>query len=114
MTQKAARDPNDLLTKLKSWAIEVSNDGTKNSRVTIDRRKNNNDSNNSPVTVNFKISHVPSETFYFFRLRQTGKNDTGSDCLACSLMEIFATILDEWHQITFKSFPCRDRLFVTV
>ena len=56
---------------LKSWVIEVSNGGS--SWTEIDRRDNN-DLNDESVTVNFKISKVPSESFRFFHLSQTGKN----------------------------------------
>ena len=75
---------------LKSWVIEVSNDG--HSWTEIDRRDDNNDLNSSWVTVNFKISRVPSESFRFFRLRQAGKNHQGDYCLDLSALEIFGTL----------------------
>ena len=42
---------------LKSWVIEVSNDGS--SWTEIDRRDNNHDLNNRTVTQNFKVLQVP-------------------------------------------------------
>ena len=54
---------------LKSWVIEVSNDGS--SWTEIDRRDNNNDLNHRYAIANFKIFPVPSDCFRFFRLRQT-------------------------------------------
>ena len=58
---------------LKSWVVEVSNDGS--SWTEIDRRDNN--VNDKYATANFKISRVPSESYRFFRLRQTGENHAG-------------------------------------
>ena len=55
---------------LKSWVIEVSNDGS--SWTEIDRRDNNNDLHGKYATANFRISMVPSEGIRFFRLRQIG------------------------------------------
>ena len=75
----------------KSWVIEVSNDGTENSWTEIDRRDNN-DLNYNRVTVNFKISQLPSESFRFFRLRHTGKNHNGNNYLILSSLEIFGTL----------------------
>ena len=75
---------------LKSWVIEVSND--RESWTEIDHRDNNNDLNGSCVTVNFKISRVPSEGFRFFRLRQTGKNHRGDYRLTIGSLEIFGTL----------------------
>ena len=78
---------------LKSWVIEVSNDGDK--WMEIDRRDNNSDLTGQYVTANFKISHVPSESFRFFRLRQTGPNDANSYVLAIGSLEIFGTLCEK-------------------
>ena len=78
---------------LKSWVIEVSNDGS--SWTEIDRRDNNNDLNDKYATANFKISKVPSESFRFFRLKQTGPNHRGYDYLAISSLEIFGTLFEK-------------------
>ena len=84
---------------LKSWVIEVSNDGS--SWTEIDRRENNNDLNDEYATANFKISKVPSESFRFFRLRQTGMNHYGliDGCdfyvVTLSSLEIFGTLFEK-------------------
>ena len=77
---------------LKSWAIEVSNDGS--SWVVIDRRDGNDGLNDKFVTANFKIPHVPSERFRFFRLRQIGRNHDGKPRLTLSSLEIFGTLFE--------------------
>ena len=74
---------------LKSWVIEVSNDGY--SWTEIDRQDNN-DLNGKYATANFKISRIPSESFQFFRLRQTGKNHQGTDGFRITALEIFGTL----------------------
>ena len=79
----------------KSWVIEVSNDGTDGSWTEIDRRENNNDLNGSYVTVNFKIASVPAEGYHFFRLRQTGENHRGNDCLVVNSLEIFGMLFEK-------------------
>ena len=79
----------------KSWVIEVSNDGTENSWTKLDCRDNNDDLNYKLVTVNFKISRVPRESFRFFRFRQTGKNHHRSDSLALCSLEIFGTLVEK-------------------
>ena len=78
---------------LKSWVIEVSNDGA--SWMEIDHRDNNNDLNGPCVTANFKISKVPSEGVRFFRLRQTGKNHGGNDALVIPSLEIFGILFEK-------------------
>ena len=84
---------------LKSWVIEVSNDG--HSWTEIDRRDNNNDLNNKFATVNFEISHIPSEVFRFFRLRQTGlnhfcrNNQPGNYKVNIQALEIFGTLFEK-------------------
>ena len=78
---------------LKSWVIEVSNDG--DTWFEIDRRENNYDLNGELVTANFKISKVPSESVHYFRLKQIGKNHLDEDWLELSSMEIFGTLFEK-------------------
>ena len=75
---------------LKSWIIEVSNDGYLWEE--IDRQDNNNDLNDSFVTANFEVSSVPSKSFRFFRLRQIGPNHNGKRELWLTAMEIFGSM----------------------
>ena len=74
---------------LKSWVLEVSNDG-KNWKV-VDRRDNNFDLKAEYVTHNFAISNPPCGSFRFVRLRQTGKNHNRNDHLWLSSFEVFGT-----------------------
>ena len=83
------------LEELRSWVIEVSNDGTANSWTEIDRRRRNEDLNDELVTANFKIARVPSEGFRFFRLRQTGKNHHSTNTLTLNSLEIFGTLFEK-------------------
>ena len=76
--------------QLKSWVIEVSNDGY--SWMEIDRRENNTDLDDNYVTVNFKVSHVPGEGFRFFRLRQTGPSHRGNYEAKITAIELFGTL----------------------
>ena len=80
---------------LKSWVIEVSEDGTKNSWVKIDQQDNNFELNGRGVVRNFRISNVPAESFRFFRLRQTGPNHRMEHYLAICALEIFGTLLEK-------------------
>ena len=79
---------------LKSWVIEVSNDGTENSWTEIDRRANSEDLRSKHATVNFTVPHVPSEGFRFVRLRQTGKNHWNRCVLCLDSLEIFGTLFN--------------------
>ena len=81
------------LYHLKSWVIEVSNDGS--SWTEIDRRDDNNDLNGPYLTGNFQISRVPSESLRFFRLRQTGETHRGGYYVEISSMEIFGTLFEK-------------------
>ena len=74
----------------KSWTLEVSSDGEKWSIV--DRRENNEDLNFPYVARNFALSAHPTEKFRFVRLRQTGKNHSGNDCLCISALELFGEL----------------------
>ena len=79
----------------KSWVIEVSNDETKNVWKEIDRRDNIKELIGKYTSMNFKISHVPRESFRFLRLRQTGKNSDGNDQLKLVSLEIFGTLIEK-------------------
>ena len=71
----------------KSWVVEVSNEGTDDSWEVIDRRENNYDLSGCKVTRNFAINRSGAAwdwSFHFIRLRQTGKNHSGGDCLCSS------------------------------
>ena len=76
---------------LMSWAIEVSNDGY--CWREIDHRNNIEDLKAGEL-VNFKISHIPSESFRFFRLKQTGTNHCGDYHLKVCSLEIFGTLYE--------------------
>ena len=76
---------------LKSWVIEVSNDGS--SWTEIDRRDNDKDLNDESATANFKISKVLKRSFRFFRLKQTGKNHAGNYVATLTSLEMFGTLI---------------------
>ena len=78
---------------LKSWVIDVSNDGIK--WTEIDRKEVNNALNREWAIANFNISRVPSEGFRFFRLKQIGPNHKNTDFLAVGALEIFGTLLEK-------------------
>ena len=80
-----------MASHLKSWVIEVSNDGTENSWTEIDRRDDNFDLNEEFVTANFKISRVPMSAFRFLRLRMTGVNHWAGNILVLNALEIFGS-----------------------
>ena len=77
----------------KSWVLEVSNNGY--SWTEIDRRDNNNELKDAYVTVNFKISCTPSESFRFLRLRQTGENHKRGHMLRLCSLEIFGILCEK-------------------
>lgn len=52
-------------------------------------RKFDKNLNGKFVIQNFTISRVPSENFFFFRLRQTGKNHYGIDCFIIASLESY-------------------------
>ena len=76
---------------LKSWAIDVSNDGY--SWTEIDRRVNNNDLNADDAVAKFNISRPPREGFRFFRLRHFGEDKLGRHKFGIKALEIFGTLL---------------------
>jgi hypothetical protein len=74
---------------LKSWVIEISNDGS--NWTEVDRRVNNNDLNGTSLIGTYSISGQVHES-RFVRLRQIGKNHWGRDFLAVSGFELFGTL----------------------
>lgn len=78
---------------LKSWVLEVSNNGT--SWKEVDRRDNNNDLNDFRVTRNFRITRIASERFRFVRLRQIGPNHRCGYYIGITAMEIFGILFEQ-------------------
>ena len=76
----------------RSWVLEVSNNGREGTWKVVDRRDCNGDLQGAYAVCYFAISARPSECFRFIRLRQTGKNYRGDDCLFLSSLEIFGTL----------------------
>jgi hypothetical protein len=74
---------------LKSWVIEISNDGS--NWTEVDRRVNNNDLNGTSFIGTYSISGQVHES-RFVRLRQIGKNHNGCDLLVVSAFELFGTL----------------------
>ena len=79
----------------KSWVLQVSNDGNRGSWAVVDSRENNNELDDSFVTRNFALSALPSGSFRFVRLHQTGKNHEGNDRLSFPSLELFGTLSSE-------------------
>jgi hypothetical protein len=75
---------------LKSWVIEISDDGTK--WTEIDRRENNDDLDGQNIVYPFSIS--AGRDARFIRLRQIGKNHIGGWCIMISAFEIFGTLIE--------------------
>ena len=81
---------------LKSWVVEVSNDGYL--WLEIDRQENISDLKDKFTICHFKISHVPSESFRFFRLRPTMPRDDNQGCTGLAALEVFGTLaMEEKH-----------------
>ena len=78
-------------SQLKSWVIDVSNDGY--TWTEIDRRVNNNDLKDRCGSAKFNIARAPREGFRFFRLRQIGEDPSGFKYLYLEALEIFGTLL---------------------
>ena len=82
---------------LKSWVVEVSNDGR--DWIEIDRRENNNDLNARHVVCNFNVTKPQTGSFRFFRLRQIGESHNlivgVKDCLVITSLEVFGFL---WEQ----------------
>lgn len=75
---------------LKSWVLEVSNDGTNWQEV--DRKTNNSAMNDKHVIRNFRVANVPSDGFRYVRLQQTGPNHQNDNLMIFSSFEIFGTL----------------------
>ena len=83
----------DSRSRPRSWVLEVSNDGR--SWELVDRRENNSDlMGRGFVTHNFSISPVPGGRFRFVRLRMTGQNHNGGNCLDLTTLEVFGSLSD--------------------
>jgi hypothetical protein len=78
-------------SNLRSWVVEVSNDGQK--WIVVDRVNNNSDLDGPRFEKTFAIGR--EEEGRFVRLRQTGKNHRGTDVLCISSFEIFGRLLSE-------------------
>lgn len=82
---------------LKSWVVEVSNDGQE--WIEIDRHENNNDLNGRHVVRNFNLANPQTGSFRFFRLKQIGPSHNQivgvSDCLVITSLEVFGFL---WEQ----------------
>jgi hypothetical protein len=74
---------------LKSWVLEMSNDGS--NWTEVDRRVNNNDLNGKNFIGTYSISGQVIES-RFVRLRQIEKNHAGYDHLMISGFELFGTL----------------------
>ena len=77
---------------LKSWVLEVSNDGSEGSWETVDSRENNNNLNRENGTCNFPIIDPPSGAFRFVRLRLTGPTHKGDHMLEFCALELFGVL----------------------
>jgi hypothetical protein len=75
-------------SNLKSWVIEVSDDGRE--WTEIDRRENNNELNAKNVIKTFQVQK--SVECRFFRLRQIDKNHRGYHHIVISSFEVFGTL----------------------
>jgi hypothetical protein len=75
---------------LKSWVVEVSISGSE--WDIIDQRDMNNELNGPNRIRSFPVSDV--EECRYIRLRQTGKNHSGTDFLIFSAFEVFGTLFE--------------------
>ena len=77
----------------KSWVVEVSSDGS--SWQVVDRRNNDHSLDGYHLTNLFTVSEIPSQSFRFVRLRQTGPNHDGTYHFGLSGFEIFGTLYED-------------------
>ena len=77
---------------LKSWVLEASND--RRWWTVIDRQNNNKDLDYRGRVHHFQARLSGNHGFRFVRLRETGKNHSGTDVLALSALEIFGYLSD--------------------
>jgi hypothetical protein len=75
---------------LKSWIVEVSEDGEEWSEV--DEREDNSDVNETDVTGLFSVAR--KEVGRFVRLVNIGRDHSEDDCLCISAWEVFGTLLE--------------------
>jgi ElaB/YqjD/DUF883 family membrane-anchored ribosome-binding protein len=75
---------------LVSWVVEGSSDGV--NWLELDAKEGNNDLNVGRATRTW--SCVCPDQIRMIRLRQTGKNQTGSDNLTLSLFELFGSLFE--------------------
>jgi hypothetical protein len=89
---------------LKSWVIEGSDDGTL--WTEIDRRENASDLNALRAVKTFAVSR--SGSFGRIRLRQTGPNHRGNNCLILIAFELFGAVAglpDDFVKFCFPTVP---------
>ena len=79
-----------IFSDVKSWVLEVSNDGSEESWKVVDRRENS--IKGLYTTSHFPISAPPGESFRFVRLRQTEPNLWGDGDLRVASLELFGTL----------------------
>jgi hypothetical protein len=91
LTHYSIRTPNPAQNRhhLKSWVLEVSNDGS--NWTEVDRHVDNSDLNGTSLIGTYSILGQVHES-RFVRLRQIGKNHSGYDFLAVSGFELFGTL----------------------
>jgi hypothetical protein len=87
-TIRSACDGYVNYSNLKSWVIEVSDDGR--NWTEIDRRMNNSDLNDRNVIQTYQVQK--SVECRFFRLRQIEKNHRGYDHIVIASFEVFGTL----------------------
>jgi hypothetical protein len=75
--------------------LEGSKDGLK--WVKIDDRQNDTSLNNTGAISIFSISESFQEEFRMIRLRQTGKNGSGTDHLIVNAIEFFGVLKEPKH-----------------
>jgi hypothetical protein len=80
---------------VRSWTSEGSKDGLK--WVKIDDRQNDRSLNGKGAISTFSISESFEEEFGMIRLRQTGKNNTGTDYLTVNAIEFFGVLKEPKH-----------------
>jgi hypothetical protein len=85
---RSARNLNSY--HLGFWTLEGSKDGL--IWVTIDDRKNDTSLNSKGAISTFSISESFQKDFRMIRLRQTGKNSTGTDELVVNAIEFFGVL----------------------
>ena len=74
---------------MKSWTIEVSNDGL--TWMEIDRQESIGEDDIYPSGATFQTDEC-CEYYRMFRLRQIGKNHSGNDILSIDLFDVFGRV----------------------